>query len=214
MNAPITAPVWQAFAKPAAVVAGAFAMRKVARHCFFAGKRQPSQGARNDSSTLTPSLRSGPSQAGPTPCAGRTGADCVSPVKICFEIRDIAVESAAITTNQRGSLPCASRLSFLPFSPCRWPVACRTPHRAVLRVPLRVPLWPTLSMKTSSRVPPSVALPALPLAGSSWACRPATRATDPQLDPAAFGQTKPSARTTRADRPGGPLRFACLKGGY
>jgi hypothetical protein len=213
MNAPTAAPIWQAFAETGIVVRSTFAMRESAGHCFFAGHGQHGLGTRSDISTLTPSLRSGPSQAGPFPCLGRAGADCVSPVKICFEFRDIAVESAAITTNQRGSLPCANRLSFSPFFPLRWPVACRTLHRAVLPVPPLAPLSPTLSMRTSSQVRPSVALRALPPAGSSWACRPATRATEPHLDLAACGRAGPIARTTRARRPGGPLRFTGFKGG-
>ena len=213
MNAPTTPTIWQAFAETLVVVRCAFAMCGCTRHCFCAGYWQHSLGARNYGSTLTPSLRSRPSQAGPTLCAGRMGADCVGPVKICFEIRDIAVESAAITTNQRGSLSCASRLSFSPFFPCRWPAACRTPRRAVLPVPLRAPLWPMRSTKTSLRVLPSVALPVPQPAGSNWACRPATRATEPHSNLTAFGRAKATARTIRADRPGGPLRFACFEGG-
>jgi hypothetical protein len=213
MNAPTAPTIWQAFAETPLVVRGAFAMSETARHCFCAGRGQHSYGARNYSSTLTPSLRSGPSQAGPTPCARQKGADCVSAVKIRFEICDIAVESAAITTNQRGSLPCANRLSFSPFFPLRWPVACRTLHRVVWPVPPRAPLLPTRSMKTSSRVPPSVALPVPRHAASNWACRPATRATDPLASLAAFGRATSPIRTTRASRPGGLLRFACLKGG-
>ncbi len=207
MNAPITDPVWQPFANPSAVVAGVFAMSQVLRHCFPAGQKQNFFGARTDDPSLTPSLRSGPSQAGPTPSAGRNGADRMGAARICFEIRDIAVESSAITTNQRGSFPCASHLSFSPYFPLRSLAACRTPRRAGWPVPLRAPLWPMLSMKTSSPAPQSVALPVLQLAVSNWACRPATPATDPHLDLAACGRPTPPIRTIRADRPGGPLLF-------
>jgi hypothetical protein len=218
MNAPIIARRWQAFAKATPMVSGAFAMVKTLGHCREMGQGQHSPGPCSDDPSLTPFLRSGPSQAGPIfekwrLRAGQRGAVGAGRVNFCFEIADIAVESRAITTNQRGSLPCASRLSFSSFSRCRWPVACRTLHRAVLPVPLRAPLWPTLSMKTSSRVLPLVALPVPPPAGSSLACRPATRATDRHLDPAAFGRAKPTARTIRASRPGGPLRFTSLEGG-
>ncbi len=218
MNAPIIVPCWQAFAKTAAVVSSTFAMIQMPRHCCDVGQRQHSLGPRSDDPSLTPSLRSGPSKAGPTfrqPAlgAGRKGADCADRAKICFEIRDIAVESVAITTNQRGSLSCANRLSFSPFFPCRWPAACRTPRRAGLPVPLQARLSPTHSMKTSSRVQRLVALPVLQPAGSKSACRPATRATDPLAYLAAFGRTTPPIRTIRASRPGGPLHFACFEGG-
>ena len=213
MNAPTDPVIWQASAQGAARVSDVIAMRGSARHCFKVGQGEHSCSRRHYSSTPTPSLRSGPSQAGPTLCAGRMGANCVGPVKICFEIRDIAVVSAALTTNQRGSLPCASRLSFSPFCPRRWPVACRTPRRVAL--PVRQPVPSSLTQPRVTFLPAlsSAGWRASLLVGSSWACRPATRATDPHLNSAAFGRTKPSARTIRADRPGGPLRFACFEGG-
>jgi hypothetical protein len=200
MNAPTAHVIWQAFAQDAARVSDVFAMAGAARHCFKVGQGEHSCSRRNYSNTPTPSLRSGPSQAGPFPFAGR-GADCVRGVKFCFEIADIAVESAAITTNHRGSHPCASRLSFSHFSLRRWPVACRTPRRAGLRVPLRAPSLPMPPRVTCLPVPSSAALQALRPAASNLACRPVTRATDL----AAFGRFLPTARTIRANRPGGPL---------
>jgi hypothetical protein len=49
--------------------------------------------------------------------------------------------------------------------------------------------------------------PVSPPAASSWASRPATRATERLTDRSAFGRTTQPARTIRADRPGGLLRF-------
>lgn len=218
MNAPIIARRWQAFAKATPMVSGAFAMVKSLGHCCEMGQGQHSLCPCSDDPSLTPFLRSGPSQAGPifesAPLrAGQKAAAWTGWVNFCFEIAVIAVESPAITTNQRGSVPCVSRLSFSSFSPCRLPVACKTPRRAGLPVPPLAHLSPMRSMRTSSRVPPSVGLLVPPPAGSNSACRPATRAIEPYLELAAFGRAKPTARTIRASRPGGPLRFACLKGG-
>lgn len=223
MNAPIIAAHWQAFANTAAAVSRAFAMVEKARHCCVVDQDEHRLGPHSEDPALTPSQRSGPSLAGPTlrrlaAGAGRKGADCVSRPSFCFEIRDIAVESAAITTNQRGSLPCASRLSFSPFFPRRWPAACRTPRRAGLPVQLRARLSPMPLMKTSSRVRPLAVLLVPQPAGSSWACRAVTRATKtwaakPQSDLAAFGLAISPIRTIRASRPGGPLHFACFEGG-
>lgn len=210
MIAPISTAIWQALAKPAAAVAGVFAIGLKWSQCFFMRKSQPWPRACSDNSTLTPCLRSGPSQAGPILCAARIGADCVRRFKFCFEIREIAVESRSITTNQRGSLPCVNLLSFSSSLSRRLPAACRTLHRAASPVLRQGPLWPMLSMKTSSRVPQSVALPGPQPAESSLVCRPATRATDPHLTLAARGRTKPTARTIRANRLGGPLHFACF----
>jgi hypothetical protein len=56
-------------------------------------------------------------------------------------------------------------------------------------------------------VPRWADLPAPRPAGSSWACRPATRATDPHLKLAASRRPTPNSGTIRADRPGGPLHF-------
>lgn len=201
MNAPIAHRIWQGFAQARAVGLKTFAMQSLERHCLHVGQRQQSPDLRNYSTT--PSLRSGPSQAGPTLWDRRLDADCVSGTKICFEIRDIAVNHPAITTNQRGSLPCASRLSFSSFCPRRWPVACRIPHRAGLPVPQRVPSSPMPPRVTSLPVPSSVVLPVPHPAGSSWACRPAAQATDLT----AFGRVDHASRTIRASRPGGPFAF-------
>jgi hypothetical protein len=54
-------------------------------------------------------------------------------------------------------------------------------------------------------VPPLAAWPALPPAGSSSACRPATPATEALTKWAAFGRSATNHRTIRAARPGGPF---------
>lgn len=84
------------------------------------------------------------------------------------------VESVRRTTNKRGSSKCGN-LSFLsPFSPCRWPAACRTLRRAVWLALRGVLLSLTLPATTPSPVRSSAALQGLRLAASTSACRPAT----------------------------------------
>ena len=208
MIAPVIPRNWQAFAHRRFGVLLLFAMVHSDRHCFHVRHRQPSHDLRTGRTTPSPSLRSGPSQAGPSLYPRGAIADCAGLAKICFESVEIAVESAAITTNQRGSIQCASRLSFSSFSPPRWPAACRIPPHAGLRVPLRVPSSPMPPKVTSLRAPSSAVLPVPHPAGSNSACRPAAPATDLT----AFGRAKPTARTIRANRPGGPLLFARLQG--
>lgn len=208
MNSPSHIAFWHGFAKHGASVLTAFAMVALARHCFCAGQWQSGYGLRRRRCYPSPSLRSGPSQAGPT-LMGRPGAaDCAGGVKYCFESCDIAVESAAITTNLRGSIQCASRLSSLPFFPPRLPVACRTRRRAAWPVRLQALLSPTRLMKTSSPVRRLAVLPVLQPAASKSAFRPATRATEPLTDLAAFGRHRPTTRTIRDRLPGGPFAFA------
>jgi hypothetical protein len=50
---------------------------------------------------------------------------------------------------------------------------------------------------------PLAVLPVLPPAGSSWACRPATPATELT----AFGRSMTPRKAIRADRPGGRSHF-------
>jgi hypothetical protein len=205
MKAPTPPPFWQASAQAEFGVFRTFAIVGNARHCFLAGRRQLGHDLRSYRCYPSPSLRSGPSQAGPTLVGQRSGAGCASRIKNCFEIRDIAVESGAITTNQRGSPTCASRLSFSFFSPLRWPAACRILHRAGLPAPLQAHLSPMRWMKTWSQVPRSVVWLVSQPAASSLACRPATPATKTLIDPAAYGRADLTPRTIRADRPGGPF---------
>jgi hypothetical protein len=204
MKLPTPLPFWRAFAQLQASVFIRFAMAPSAGHCFQASQRQPSHDLRSRRCYPSPSLRSGPSQAGPILISGRVDADRLRGVKNCFETCDITVESEPITTNLRGSTKCRSRLSSSPFSPCPSPAACRIPLRAASLVQLQVRLSPTRWMKICSPVPRSAALRALPPAALNSACRPATRATDLT----AFGRTQPISRTIRANRPGGPLFFA------
>jgi hypothetical protein len=203
MKSPIPDSFWHGFAQHWSSVFIGFAMLLVARHCFAAGLRQSSRGLRSQRCYPSPSLRSGPSQAGPSLVAGCRCADCVNWIKNCFEIRDIALESASITTNQRGSTKCRSRLSSSLFSPRHLPGACRTQRRAVWLAPLRVRWSPMHWMKTCWPVPRLADLQVLPPAGSSLACRHVTPATDP----AAFGRTRPIPRTIQANRLGGPFFF-------
>ena len=201
MNSPTVAPFWHGFAHDPVGVRMPFAMMPAARHCFLAGHRQHASDLRSQRCYPSPSLRSGPSQAGPTLIRGQGHTDCMRGTRYCFEICEFAVESAAITTNLRGSIPCASRLSSLSSFPCRSPVACRTPRRAALPVRPRACLSPMQRTVISLPGQSSVALPVSRPAASKSACRPVTRATDT----AAFGRTEPAARTIRADRPGGPF---------
>ena len=203
----IAIPFRQGSAKLASAGGEGIATGFAALHSSLAGDR-PSRSLRSDLCTPSPSRRSGPSQAGPTsfPQASdrRGSAEGASvgavPTSFRFNFRWFALKSRAITTNQRGSLSCASRLSFFPFSFFRWPGACRTPRRAAWPVLLPVPQSRTQWMKTWSLARHSAVLPVRPPVASSWACRPATDLT-------AFGRADASSRTIRADRPGGPFLF-------
>ncbi len=203
--------IWRGFAQAVPAVRIGFAIGSSGRHCFFAGQSTQRCGLSSNACTPHPSLRSGSSQAGPV-LTGTfpqpIGAGCVKSARIYFESRRIAVESVAITTNQRGSSKCASRLSSLPFSPSRSPVACRTRRRAALLVPLRALPSQMRWMKTWLPVQPSARLPVQPPAGSSWACRPAALPTELT----ACGRAEPHSRTIRASRPGGPFSFCALGG--
>ena len=203
MNSPTLCAFWHGFAQAGFGVFMAFAMRPHGRHCFSAGQRQPCHDLRSQRCYPSPSLRSGPSQAGPTLVGRQAVADCVGGAKFCFEIRGIAVESAAITTTLRGSPPCANRLSSSFFSPCHWPDACRTPRRAAWPVLRLAPWSPMQPTATCLPVPSLAGLPVSQPAGSRSACRPATRGTDVT----ACGRVEPLTRTIRAARPGGPSAF-------
>ena len=213
MNSPTPSLVWQGSAQARAGVFAAFAMKATARHCFCAGQGQPSRDLRSQRCYPSPSLRSGPSQAGPilfggvAPSLIRCGS---SGNKICFEMRDIAVESAAITTNSRGSILCASRLSSSPFFPRPLRAACRTPRRAAWPVLRRAPWSPMRPTATCLLARSLVALPVSRPAASRLACRPATRATEPLADRAAFGRSSPHSGTIRAARPGGPFTLRLM----
>lgn len=177
----------------------AVASNRSARQSWGAGYSLPWQ--RPSSPTSYPSLplRSGPSQAGPCPFDDRqSNADCVTDARFCFESRWFGVVSHLIKTNNRGSIKCASHLSFSLFLPRRWQAACRTRRPAGLQGLQRV-LWLLMQPKaTSLPAPSSAAWPVLPLAASKLACRPANRATD--LTPAC-GQghhsQRPSGQSAR-----------------
>jgi hypothetical protein len=202
MILPMPPAIRQAFAQGRGSVLIAFAMYAFLRNCFSVGLTHRSFGLPCPSCYPSPSLRSGPSQAGPVPLRrGRTGFG--RRTRNRFEIRDIPVEFGTITTNQRGSTKCGSRLSSLLFFPRRWPAACRTLHRAGLRVPLAAHSSRMRLTKTCWPVPPLAAWPVLPPAESSSACRPAALATDLT----ACGRAGTDFRTIRAARPGGPFNL-------
>lgn len=198
---------WHGFAQRRAAVFNGFAMGLPDCHCFRAGHRQSSPGLRSLRCYPSPSYRSGPSQAGPSLLAGQGCADCVRPARNCFQIRSVAVESAAITTNARGSIQCRSRLSSSPFSPRRLPAVCRTQRLAAWQAQPPARWWPMRSTRTWSPARHLAGLPGSQLAASNWACRPAARATERLIERAAFGRVDLTPGTIRADRPGGPFAF-------
>ena len=202
MNLPTPHPLWHGFAHGLGVVFRTFAMGRLSRHCFSAGQGLSGHGARSQRCYPSPSLRSGPSQAGPILMRGPSD-DCAGRLRNCFQIRDVALESGAITTNHRGSIPCASRLSSSLFSLPLWPAACRTRRRAAWLARRLAPWSPMRWMKTCWPGPLWAAWPALQPVASSWACRPATQATDL----AAYGRFQLTRGTIRAARPGGPFAF-------
>ncbi len=202
MKAPMLHPSRQAFAQGCARGGDAIAPGTVARHDCLADHWQFARGVRRHSCYPSPSLRPGPSQAGPT-LGGQSSADCATRPRNCFESSAVAVKSAAITTTERGSSSCASRSSFSLFCPCRFPAACRIPRRAGWLVPPQARWSPMRWTKTSSPVPRWAALPVLLLAASNWACRPAARLTDLT----AFRRVQTFTRAIRAERRGGPLPF-------
>lgn len=206
MKSPTLRPFGQGSAQGCAGVFTAFAMGASGRHCFTARQGRFCRDPRGLRCYPSPSLRSGPSQAGPILMGGvapKPGCHGATATRIRFETRDIAVESAAITTNSRGSFQCASRFFFSSFCPCRWPDACRTPRRAAWLVLQPAPLSPTRPTATCLPGPSSAAWPVSQPAASRSACRPVTRATDT----AACERSAPHSRTIRAARPGGP--FLC-----
>ncbi len=207
MNSPMPHPFWRAFAQGCAGVFISIAMVELPLHCFLVGLRQSSHDLRSLRCYPSPSLRSGPSQAGPILMFGSCKSGHWTELRNRFQIRELAVESGSITTNLRGSSKCRSRLSSSPFFPRRSPVACRTLRLAAWLVRPQAPWSPTRLMKTCWPGPHLAVLPVSQPAVSSWACRPATRATDVT----AFGRVHTDTRTIRADRPGGP--FAFLLGG-
>lgn len=210
MKLPTPLSFWHGFAHGLGVVCNVFAMTALPRHCFCAGQWQSGHGTRSQRCYPSPSLRSGPSQAGPILMRRSSvqGDDCVGRLRNCFQIRDVAVESGAITTNQRGSTPCASRLSSLLYFPRPWPAACRTRQRAAWPA-RRLALWsPMLWTKTCWPARRLAGWRVLPPAASNLACRPAARA----IKLTAFGRVQTDTRTIRAARPGGPFSL-CLMGG-
>jgi hypothetical protein len=198
MILPTPGPVRQAFAQGVGGPAIAFAMQLLLGDPCSAGRNRLSFSSQKPRTYPSPSLRSGPSQAGPTPF--RISVISVSGwLRYRLEIRDFSVESGTITTTQRGSTTCGSRLSSSLFSPRPWPAACRIRLRAGLPARPQARLSPMRWTKTCSQAQHLAALQVLPPAGSSWACRPATPATELT----ACGRSKTPRKAIRADRPGG-----------
>lgn len=153
-------------------------------------------------------MRLGPSQTGPHVFGrGQVNADAVRGAFFPFESVQFTVESCAIRNQTRGSKPCANPFSLSLFFPHRWPVACKTPPRVVLRALLRV--QPSLMrwMKTWSQAPLWAALRARQPVASKWGCRPANHATDARKTDknALTGATDTTDGVVRAYRPVGPV---------
>lgn len=86
----------------------------------------------------------------------------------------LAVESRAITTNNRGrTSSCIKPLSLWPSFRCRLPAVCKTPHRAVWQALRRVRLLPILPTTAPSPARLSADWPVRRPAASTSACRPA-----------------------------------------
>lgn len=203
MKTPMPPPIWQGSAQTREAPVSCIENRGTGGHCFHTGYDPTGRGPRIQCCFPTPSPRSGRSPAGPTPSVPRVGNPLPRHFRKHFQKCDIAVESAAITTNLRGSLTCGNRLSSLLFFPPLWPAACRILHRAGWLVP-RQALWsPMRLMKTCLPGPRLAVWPVSQHAASKSASGPAT---DPFLT--AFGRFTPLARTIRAGCPGGSLRFA------
>lgn len=160
----------------------------------------------------SPTLRPGPSPAGPHLCpvpsdaaAGLCAQGCdkspqtrrISP-RGAFAIRQLALRLRHTTTNVRGSSPCASFFSF-PWFSCRSRAACPTRLPAVVRARLSAPCWPMRPTATWLPVPHLVRLPARRPVVSIWACRPAARAIDLT---AACGRRLTPSTATPGTRPG------------
>ena len=120
---------------------------------------------------------SGPAKAGPfyhtVGAIARSCVICVMAAFYWFDFPPLAVESDAITTNNRGrKTSCAKPLSYSLFFQCRLQAVCKTPRRAASRGLRRGPHWPILP--TTTRLPARLlaAWRGLQLAALTWACRP------------------------------------------
>ena len=144
----------------------------------------------------SPFLWPGPVGVGPLFCPStrRQFADYDGGRNFRFQATGNAVESVAITTTDRGRLPCRNHfLSQLCLS-FRWPDACRTPRRAAWPVQQLARCWPMCWTRMSSPVRRLAAWRALPPAASKSACRPVT---DRLTAAAAQPQSKPSGPRAR-----------------
>ena len=121
---------------------------------------------------------SGPFMAGPFfhTLVGAIARSCVIYVMAAFYwfvFAPLAVESHAITTNNRGrKTSCAKPLSYWLFFQCRLQAVCKTPRRAASQGLRPGPRWPILP--TTTRLPARLLAGwrGLQLAASTWACRP------------------------------------------
>lgn len=127
-----------------------------------------------------PSPWSGPVWVGPffqrsKRALGPKGAICVKRRFFRFDFSWLAVESASITTNNRGRIKtCVKQSSFFHCFQCRLLAACRTLRRAVLPVRRLGRRLPILPITARLRVRLSAVWPVRPLAALTWVCRPAT----------------------------------------
>jgi hypothetical protein len=186
----------------------AVASTRAGGHLYSAGFGPKGSGPFSHTCYPSPTLRSGPSQAGSHLSEHRrSNADCVTVAKLSFETAGFAVKSEPIKTLTRGSQKCRNQSSSLFFLPHRWQVACRTLRPVALQVRRLAPLSLTGWTKTCWPAQRWAALPVSRPAGLSWACRPARRATD--LIPA-FGRVHlENHGVARAIRPAGPVLHFC-----
>jgi hypothetical protein len=198
MNSPTPFAFRQAFAQDRFGTLIAFAMQPSRGNCFRAGHGRQRPGRHSPRCYPSPSLRSGPSQAGPLPLPTEAPSLAEHGRK-CFETLDSAVESGTITTSVRGRSPCGSRLSSSCFLPLSFRAACRILRPAGSPVQQRARLSPTRWTATWQPGPPLAVWPVSPPAGSNWACSPAPLADRLTV----HGRTVWNQWTIRAARPDG-----------
>lgn len=202
MIAPTRHLFWQAFAQRRPRCFGTIDLGRGAVTYLFAGQAQ--HGPRHTSCPFSLSLRSGPTQAGPTFSFARFAGNCgKSAIRCCNSWRN-AVCSVPLRIVRQSRSSCAERLSPSRSLPSRCRAACPArPHEVLPGQRLAV-FWPMRPVAMRSAGLWSAAPLASQVAGLNSACRLARKTTDLT----AVWQ-HPSLRTTRADRAGGPLRSAC-----
>ena len=150
-----------------------------------------------------PSPWSGPAGVGPffrklLRAIGHSRAICVRGCFLWFDFAELAVESASITTNNRGRIKtCVKRSSFLRFLQLRWLAVCKT--RPAVALPGRLPVPHLPILPTTTRLPARllVVWRGQQPAASTSACRPAIDLTSARTAAiAAFRAAKTKARSS------------------